>query len=186
MQTILRLDCAGRPIEWLRPEDAACYYATQSVAWYLGDPIVVLRGGYNRAAERSLLPIHPVIAVVGEDRGTARHTPRLDNPTLFARDQHLCLYCGRSFAPADLTRDHVLPYAQGGGDLWENVVAACRRCNHRKGPMTPDQAGMPLLAVPFRPNRAEWLALSGRRILADQMAFLRTHFSAHFRRSSMA
>lgn len=181
MQPILRLDCAGRPLEWLRPEDAAGYYATGSVAWHLGDPVVVLRGGYNRLAQRSILSIHPVIAVRGEDRGTAGHTPKLDNPTLFARDQHLCLYCGGSFVPHALTRDHVRPYAHGGLDVWENVVTACRRCNHHKGARTPEEAGMPLIAVPFRPNRAEWLALSGRRILADQMAFLRAHFSAHLK-----
>jgi hypothetical protein len=32
---------------------------------------------------------------------------------------------------------------------------------------------MPLLAVPYAPDVAEWLALSNRRILSDQMRFLR-------------
>jgi len=35
---------------------------------------------------------------------------------------------------------------------------------------------MPLLAVPFVPNYAEYLVLSNRRILADQMAFLKARF----------
>jgi len=36
---------------------------------------------------------------------------------------------------------------------------------------------MPLLAIPYIPNWAEYLALSNRKILADQMDFLKTQFS---------
>jgi hypothetical protein len=36
---------------------------------------------------------------------------------------------------------------------------------------------MPLLAVPFRPNVYERFYLMNRRILADQMAFLQSHFT---------
>ena len=74
-----------------------------------------------------------------------------------------------------MTRDHVQPVSRGGRDVWENVVSACRRCNHRKDDRTLAEAeriGMRLLAVPYRPNRAEGLILENRRILADQMAFL--------------
>ena len=58
-------------------------------------------------------------------------------------------------------------------DVWENVATACGPCNRRKGARAPEQARMPLLAVPYAPDIAEWLALSNRRILADQMRFLR-------------
>jgi hypothetical protein len=34
---------------------------------------------------------------------------------------------------------------------------------------------MPLLAVPYRPSWVEHLILSNRHILADQMAFLKSH-----------
>ena len=37
---------------------------------------------------------------------------------------------------------------------------------------TPEQARMPLLAVPYAPDTAEWLLLSNRRILIDQLRFL--------------
>ena len=92
---------------------------------------------------------------------------------LFARDQGLCLYCGREFHRGALTRDHVQPVSRGGRDTWENVVSACFHCNSRKGNRTPQQAGMPLLAVPYRPSWIEHLILSNRNILADQMAFLK-------------
>ncbi len=65
---------------------------------------------------------------------------------------------------------------QGGRDTWNNVVTACRRCNNHKAGRTPEQAGMQLLAVPFTPTHAEYIYLQGRRVLADQMEFLRAHF----------
>jgi len=55
------------------------------------------------------------------------------------------------------------------------VVSACVACNVRKGSRTPQQAAMPLLAVPYRPSWVEHLILSNRNILADQMEFLVSH-----------
>ena len=76
-----------------------------------------------------------------------------------------------------LTRDHVVPKSRGGADEWENVVAACRRCNHHKGSRAPHECGMALLALPYVPNLAEYLALiNSGRILGDQMDFLSTQF----------
>ena len=75
-----------------------------------------------------------------------------------------------------MSRDHVTPISQGGLDTWNNVVTACRRCNNHKAGYTPEQAGMQLLAVPFVPTHAEYIYLQGRRVLADQMKFLRAHF----------
>jgi len=67
--------------------------------------------------------------------------------TVLQRDSHRCAYCAAS---AD-TVDHVLPRSRGGALSWENAVAACLRCNHRKGNRTPEEAGMRLLIVPARP-----------------------------------
>ena len=51
-------------------------------------------------------------------------------------------------------------------------MTACGPCNRRKGNRSPEKANMKLLAVPYAPNRAEYLILSNRRILGDQQAFL--------------
>ena len=90
----------------------------------------------------------------------------------------MCLYCGDTLPANLLTRDHVIPVSAGGQDTWENVVSACRGCNHRKDNHSLKVIGMRLLAVPYAPNRAEGLILENRRILADQMAFLRTHIGS--------
>lgn len=64
------------------------------------------------------------------------------------RDGHRCGYCNR-YAN---TIDHVMPRSRGGRNVWENVVAACGPCNHRKASRTPKEAGMTLIATPRRPQ----------------------------------
>jgi hypothetical protein len=74
-----------------------------------------------------------------------------------------------------------MPMSRGGRDTWMNVVTACRACNQKKGSRTPEEAHMQLIYAPYVPNRAEFLILANRRILADQMEFLRQHVSANSR-----
>ncbi|MBO9310809.1 MAG: HNH endonuclease [Chloroflexus sp.] len=71
---------------------------------------------------------------------------------VFARDRETCQYCGQQPGRANLTMDHVIPRSQGGQTTWENVVTACRDCNHRKGGRTPEQANMVLLSTPRQPQ----------------------------------
>jgi len=66
------------------------------------------------------------------------------------RDNHRCGYCGKAAS----TIDHVLPRSRGGGNEWANTVAACGRCNNRKGDRTPSEARMPLLVTPYAPTWA--------------------------------
>jgi len=78
--------------------------------------------------------------------------------TVFARDGSRCQYCG---GPAE-NIDHVIPRSRGGPHAWENVVAACRRCNTRKEDRLPVEAGMALRTSPVAPrHRVQLLALSG-------------------------
>lgn len=71
---------------------------------------------------------------------------------VFARDRETCQYCGVQPGRAQLTMDHVVPRSQGGQTTWDNVVTACRDCNHRKGGRTPEQAGMLLQITPRQPQ----------------------------------
>jgi 5-methylcytosine-specific restriction endonuclease McrA len=54
-----------------------------------------------------------------------------------------------------MTFDHVQPRSRGGRTTWENVVAACNRCNLKKANLTPRQAGMALHRLPRRPDASE-------------------------------
>lgn len=176
---ILRLELNGQPLRWIPWQQAVVLHSRDMVAWSAGEHSFTFHGGRNRfTGKRSAVTVNSIIAVRGDVHAT-RHpgTPPLSNRELFRRDDYLCMYCGETFAESDLTRDHVRPLSRGGRDRWSNVATACRPCNHRKGARLPEEAGMALLAVPYVPNRAEYLALSNRRILADQMEFLRRRFS---------
>ncbi len=74
------------------------------------------------------------------------HAP-LTRRAVFARDEWTCQYCG---AAAE-NLDHVLPRSRGGEHTWENVVAACRRCNSRKENRLTHEAGLRLARRPFAP-----------------------------------
>ncbi len=177
-QQILRTDIAGLPLEWIDYRDAIRLYCSDQVAYVSGRDIMRIRGGYNAVTgRRSELMLNSIISTFGSHQQTRHnYTPPLNNPTLFKRDGWLCLYCGDSFGRRDLSRDHVRPLSLGGSDEWSNVVTACKRCNNQKAGRTPEDAGLSLLAVPFVPTHAEYIYLQGRRVLADQMEFLRAHF----------
>ena len=174
---VLSLDSTGRILDWMSWQDAVCLYVRGAVAWTLGDPCLTIHGGMNRGTGvQSLLQLHPIVASSGHARPAAIDpAPALTNAALFARDRMLCLYCGDAFHRGELTRDHVLPVSKGGRDDLGQRGHRVLDCNVRKGSRTPQQAGMPLLAVPYRPSWVEHLILSNRNILADQMEFLVNH-----------
>ncbi|HCV16745.1 HNH endonuclease [Alteromonas oceani] len=172
---ILRLNKAGAPQDWLDIYQAARYYAQNKVLFELGNQHRTLLGGWNREGQQSQLRISSIIACDGKVVQNGKIA--LTNRYLFRRDNYLCLYCGNQFRSGQLTRDHIIPRSRGGKNNWQNVATACARCNHQKGARTPEEANMPLLAVPFAPNLYERFYLMNRRILADQMDFLSHHFS---------
>ncbi len=178
IERVLKLDVGGRPVSWITREEGALLYCRDQVAWEAGMEHIVLRGGYSRSTRRrSVLLVSTIVAAHGVHRGAdlLNDVPALTNKRLFRRDNDMCLYCGDYLFHCELTRDHVVPVSRGGTDTWENVVTACRECNHRKADLLLDECGMRLLAVPYAPNRAEGLILENRHILGDQMEFLKGH-----------
>jgi len=118
------------------------------------------------------IAVPKIIRLFGYDRLPDQHV-KLNRRNLFARDRNLCQYCGRHFATSELSIDHVIPRAQGGGDTWENLVCACVRCNARKGGRTPDQAHMTLVRKPFRPKRNPMISIRlGQEKYESWKAFL--------------
>ncbi|PWF55441.1 HNH endonuclease [Massilia glaciei] len=181
---ILTLDIAGNPFKWISPEDATHYYATDKVAWELGDREFVLRGGVSNAGVLSIIRVKPIIAIARSERMARMMRVELplgdDNKLLFARDRHTCAYCGNMFGHQHLSRDHVRPRTLGGPDTWMNCVTACRECNQAKG-AKPVHEFRPLLYVPYVPCRFEHFILSGRNALADQHDYLSAKLPKHSR-----
>lgn len=94
----------------------------------------------------------------------------LSRKNIMRRDNYTCQYCGsKTF---ELTIDHIIPRSRGGGDSWENLVAACNRCNNRKGNRTPEEAGMSLLGVPRRPHHILFIKHYSGRLDENWRPFL--------------
>ncbi len=75
---------------------------------------------------------------------------------LMHRDRYRCSYCG---ARAE-TIDHVVPRSRGGEHCWENCVACCARCNHRKADRLLSELGWKLRVVPHPPRGQHWRLLA--------------------------
>jgi 5-methylcytosine-specific restriction endonuclease McrA len=80
----------------------------------------------------------------------------LTRAALMHRDRYRCAYCG---ARAE-TIDHVVPRSRGGGHTWENCVASCARCNHRKADRLLSELGWRLRSVPSAPRGPHWRLLA--------------------------
>ncbi len=95
---------------------------------------------------------------------------KLSKKEIFLRDQYTCQYCGKK--NHELTLDHVVPRRQKGAHTWENVVAACSRCNLRKAGRTPEEANMRLKTEPRVPQPNPYRILQNRTILAEWRPYL--------------
>lgn len=169
-QQILQLDIQGTPQAWISLEDAALHYASGTVAWEEGDgPLATLRGGWNvRSNRQSQIVLQPIIAVNGSPRRNLFDVvPTVTKAKLLRRDRYTCAYCASAFPERDLQVEHIVPDSRNGPYDWMNLVTACAWCNARKANRTPDEAGMPLVYLPYVPNRFEDFLLAGRHVRAD-------------------
>ncbi len=86
-------------------------------------------------------------------KAPARRASAVTRRGVFARDRFQCQYCG---ARAE-NIDHVRPRSRGGNHIWENVVAACRRCNSHKRDRLLSEIHMRPARVPRAPGRFAWV-----------------------------
>jgi len=83
------------------------------------------------------------------------------NFNVFLRDDYQCQYCGEYFTGLQLTQDHWIPKAEGGKTKWDNIVAACKKCNHQKS--TQNQKRWLPRTIPYKPDFAELEAKARKR-----------------------
>jgi 5-methylcytosine-specific restriction endonuclease McrA len=81
----------------------------------------------------------------------------LTRAALMHRDRFRCAYCGGRAE----TIDHVVPRSRGGTHTWENCVACCARCNHKKADKLLAELGWPLRTMPTAPRGRHWRLLAG-------------------------
>ena len=105
------------------------------------------------------IPIPLVIRLVHYVKLPHRRVPAT-RASIMLRDAYTCQYCGEAPGHSHLTVDHVVPRSRGGVHDWHNLVTACKRCNQKKGSLTPDEALMRLIRKPFEPSYVTLVLLS--------------------------
>ncbi|GAA2440240.1 HNH endonuclease [Streptomyces macrosporus] len=98
------------------------------------------------------IPAPSVVRLKRFVRVPFRGTVPLTRRALFARDGGRCVYCGGVATSVD----HVVPRSRGGQHAWDNVVAACRRCNHVKADRHISELGWPMRHQPAPPTGLAW------------------------------
>ena len=109
---------------------------------------VVVSNGVVFRSEKLQIQAPSVVRLRYFVRVPYRARAALTRRAVFARDSWTCQYCG---GPAENV-DHVVPKSRGGQHAWENVVAACKRCNSRKENRLLHEVGLRPLREPFAPR----------------------------------
>lgn len=122
-------------------------------------------GPVIHSATRSIL-VPSVIQLRSYVRVPYRARVPMTRAALMHRDRFCCAYCG---GKAD-TVDHVVPRSRGGAHSWENCVACCSPCNHRKGDRLLTELGWALRRAPLPPTGPHWRLLSAVKELDPSWA----------------
>lgn len=129
---------------------------------------VVHHSGMVLHSERLAVEVPSVIRLRHYVRVPYRRRTALSRRGVFARDGHRCQYCGDRAESID----HVLPRSRGGEHIWENVVAACRRCNTKKRDRLLEQTSMHLRRPPRVPRHLSWIAVQVGSVPDSWQAYL--------------
>lgn len=153
MRNVLVLNASYEPLSIVSFRRATCLVLDDKAE------IIEHDGGVLRSPSLTV-PVPSVVRLRYMVRVARRRQAVLSRRAVFARDDHTCQYCG---GPAD-SIDHVLPRSRGGGHDWENLVAACRRCNLAKRDRTPEEAGMSLRRPGCPPRPGSWVVVGASRM----------------------
>jgi 5-methylcytosine-specific restriction endonuclease McrA len=149
MRSALVLNASFEPLSVVPSRRAVCLVLDEKAE-------VVEHDGTLLRSESLSLPNPLVIRLLYMVKVPYHRRTALSRRAVFARDDHRCQYCG---GVAD-SIDHIVPKSRGGLHVWENVAAACRRCNLDKRDRTPDEAGMKLAKSPHTPREMAWVTVA--------------------------
>jgi 5-methylcytosine-specific restriction endonuclease McrA len=133
-----------------------CNFRRAIVLVISGKAEVLEADGVMLASARETFTAPSVIRLVYLIR-RPRPRVKLSRREIFIRDGYRCQYCGRQ--TGDLTLDHVIPRSRGGSHTWENLVSACRSCNHRKGGKSVAEARFTLRCQPAEPRAGRYYSI---------------------------
>jgi 5-methylcytosine-specific restriction endonuclease McrA len=106
-------------------------------------------------SERLTVAVPSVVRLRSFVRVPYQRRAAISRRGVFVRDGGRCQYCGNRAESID----HVVPRSRGGQHVWENVVAACRRCNTTKRDRYLHETGMHLQRDPAAPQHLSWVSV---------------------------
>ena len=148
MRSALVLNATYEPLSVVPSRRAICLVLSDKAE-------MVEHDGEFVRSERLSMPSPLVIRLRYVVKVPFHRKTSLSRRAVFARDNHRCQYCGGVAESID----HVMPRSRGGLHAWDNVVAACRKCNLGKRDRTPDEAGMRLAIQPITPRELAWVTV---------------------------
>lgn len=134
------------PIAKINPEKAFCLLYTGRAEPYE----FIDNDESNYIALRSVNEIHyiPKIIILNTKFDIVKILYKgFVQPTkkhVLLRDSYKCAYCGKKAT----TLDHVIPASKGGQNTWENLVAACAKCNNYKADKLLSETNLKLRIKP--------------------------------------
>ena len=131
--------------------------ARRAVVLVLSDKAeIVHHNGDQFRSERVALPVPSVIRLRYFVRVPYQRRAPLSRRAVFLRDGGRCQYCGKRAESID----HVVPRSRGGLHTWENVVAACSRCNSAKRDHLLEDTHLRLRRMPEAPRHLNWVVVT--------------------------
>lgn len=154
MSSVLILNADLGPLHWVSVRHAVCMLFRGVAVVHEAEPDRLF----------GIYPMPKVLRLIRYVDTKWRHTgrPPWSRAGVLARDGHRCGYCENTAT----TVDHVLPRSRGGDNSWANTVAACLRCNQRKGNRVPSEVGLRLRVQPVVPSWSELIFRRHDRSLA--------------------
>jgi 5-methylcytosine-specific restriction endonuclease McrA len=147
VQRVLLLNITYEPLTTVGMHRAVCLVLGEKADVVHDDSSgMMLHSASARLAAPSVIRLRRYVRIPHRSR-----VP-LTRAALMRRDNYMCAYCGTK---AD-TIDHVVPRSRGGLHVWENCVASCTRCNHRKADRLIEELGWALDRDPAAPRGAHW------------------------------
>lgn len=68
-----------------------------------------------------------------------RRLTKAERQAVYDKIGGYCAYCGCSIALSEMQADHIVPLHKGGADEVDNMLPACRSCNHYKSTLTVER-----------------------------------------------
>lgn len=141
----------------------------RAVCLLVKEKVKVLRysGKTVMTGEGLKVDIPLVIKLIKFIRTVYRSRVPFSKKNVLIRDGFRCAYCQQHCSR--LTVDHIVPKSKGGRTDFDNCVAACKDCNHKKGNQTPSEARMYPQVKPYQPTISEFLRRKVKLLGIDEL-----------------